>query len=91
MTFVYLGNFQRNSIGEPEIANCLEKLGHKVVRLQEFETSIQDIKQHKFDILLFAKFRVKDAPDEREKFIKSVKSVCWIFDKYFGLSNEEAI
>lgn len=82
----YVGNFHRNSVGEPEIANSLEELGHKVFRLHEYTTNLEEIKktieENSCDLFLFAKLRV---PRISTDFLKSLpcRSICWVFDYYF--------
>lgn len=84
----YVGNFDRNSVGEPEIAISLEELGYTVFRLQEFKTSLEEIKKTIIDnnchLFLFAKLRV---PKLSVDFLRSLPcpSVCWQFDLMFGI------
>ena len=90
LRILYVGNFATLSVGEPEIANCLEELGHTVVRIQERETNPDQlnmlIRNEKFDFLLFAKLRIAEY-GPRGDFLKnlSIPSVCWLFDLFFGL------
>ena len=95
-----MGNFNPNSVGEPEIAWALEKLGHEVVRIPEKDDQLpiirrQLLSRNKFDFLLFAKFRVGPKQDVRElikelRFFK-IPSVCWLFDLYWGYRRETEI
>ena len=86
--FLFVGNFQTVSVGEPEIAKSLEALGHTVTRVTEGTTDLaflgKEVKKH--DILLFAKFRVGNYV-ERKEFLKNLEipSVCWMFDLMYGL------
>ena len=88
---VYVGNFETNSIGEPEIAKCLENKGFIIHRLQEKETNIDEIiaviEQFNCKFLLYAKFRIKNTPNEIRDFLQKLKipAMCWIFDLYFGM------
>lgn len=88
MTFAYVGNFDRLSVGEPEIASCLEAQGHEVVRLQEATVTLEEVEEacQKADVLLVAKFRV-GTPAGREALMNrlSIPVVTWVFDKYWGL------
>lgn len=88
MKIVYVGNFERNSVGEPEVAKCLEELGHEVVRINEFDTSLGEIDKQLDGaaFLLYAKFRVGMLAARRQ-FFKTcrVPTVCWVFDLYIGL------
>lgn len=92
LKIAYIGNFSPNSVGEPEIANSLEELGHKVIRINEFSISLKEVENiaKESDLLLFAKFRVGE-PSGRLELIKRFPSVCWIFDLFAGLTNDEAI
>jgi len=89
LTIVYVGNFDENSIGEPEIAKCLEELGHIVYRLQEKKTNIEEIisviEQIQADFLLYAKLRIRNNYNEIRDFLESLKvpKIMWNFDKYF--------
>src|SRR3990167_9059896 len=91
ITIVYVGNFDENSIGEPEIAKCLEELGHIVYRLQEKKTDIEEItsviEQIQADFLLYAKLRIKNNYNEIRDFLDNLKipSVMWVFDLYAGM------
>ena len=88
---VYVGNFDENSIGEPEIAKCLEELGHIVYRLQEKKTNIEEItsviEQIQADFLLYAKLRIKNNYNEIRDFLDNLKipSVMWVFDLYISM------
>ena len=93
LSFLYIGNFNTLSVGEPEIAKSLETLGHSVERISEKDTPafdvLQKLKQGRYSVLLFAKFRVGGI-EERMEIIRmakerSTKVICWGFDLYFGL------
>jgi len=90
MTIAYVGNFHQYSVGEPEIANCLEKEGHTVIRVPERDTNVYAlddiIKRNKCGLLLFAKFRIDSDENEKRDFLKRLKipSCAWLFDLYFG-------
>lgn len=88
MKICYVGNFDRNSVGEPEIAASLEELGHEVVRLDERFTNLMEVgeKMEECDLFLGAKFRV-GTPKERWEFFQELKKpkITWTFDLYFGL------
>lgn len=94
LKILYVGNFQPNSVGEPEIAYALEQLGHAVIKLEESETNLQKIREtigrEKPDLLFFAKFRVGEKAEVREFLLKELKipSVCWLFDLYWGYRRE---
>lgn len=90
---LYVGNFSKNSVGEPEIARAFTKVGHNVKILEEFSTGFEKIKTEVnrgiYDFLLFAKFRVAPTP-EIIKFFREMKipKVCWLFDLYWGQGRE---
>ncbi len=87
---LYIGNFQENSVGEPEIAKCLEALGHTVTRIKESPTSVpyiqDELRKEEYDFLLFAKCRIGN-PNEVERILKTcrIPVICWVFDLYYGL------
>ena len=88
MKICYVGQFHRTSVGEPEIAYALEKLGHEVVKVSEGSSlTVVKEKVRDCDILLFAKFRTKNTENERLQFLEELKipSVCGVFDLYWGL------
>lgn len=84
---VYCGNFATISVGEPEIAKCLEAEGCQVIRLNE-GCSIKEVEDacSDADLLLVAKFRC-GTPKEREAFMqrKKIPMVTWVWDLYWGL------
>lgn len=86
--FVFVGNFSRESVGEPEIAAALEAEGHEVVRVSETEGKIAEVEAlcADADVLLFSKCRIGSWREVKELFERlSVKKVAWLFDLYFGL------
>ena len=100
LKILYVGNFSPNSVGEPEIAWALEKLGHQVDRMPETGTTVNDVKakllqREKYDFLLFAKFRVGTGDEVRGLFKEmrgmKIPSVCWLFDLYWGYRREYEI
>ena len=48
----YVGNFHPLSVGEPEIANALESLGHKVTRHPN-DKPLNNIDFKQYDFMLF--------------------------------------
>lgn len=91
MVVCYVGNFNTLSVGEPEIAASLEELGHEVIKLDEWSTDAVQIKQviekEKCDLLLFAKFRIKNTREEIKRFLETLEipTVMWVFDLYFNI------
>lgn len=88
MKICYVGQFNEFSVGEPEIAYSLEKLGHKVIKIEE-GSLLKSIKEiiGNIDILIIGKFRMNCASLEKENFLKELKIpvITWIFDMYFGI------
>ena len=90
LKILYVGNFARLSVGEPEIAKSLQELGHEVDCVGEGEKSYLELQKMieggNYDFLLFAKFRIIPS-SSIEEFVKELKipSVCWLFDLYFSL------
>ncbi len=88
LKLVYCGNFDRLSVGEPEIAQALEKEGVAVTRLDERTATIQEVEAacDGADALLVAKFRV-GTPREREELMARLKcpTITFVFDLYVGL------
>jgi len=85
LKILYIGNFHPKSVGEPEIANALEKLGHTVIRHPNTERpGTLDA-----DILLFSKLTFPG----HINFLRELKipRVCWMFDLYWGYRNEKRI
>jgi len=94
---LYVGNFNPNSVGEPEIAWALEQIGHEVDKLEESRTNLNTIRtslsRKDYDFLFFAKFRVghnQEVIDFLRKELK-IPSVCWLFDLYWGYRREKEI
>ena len=93
---MYVGNFSKNSVGEPEIANALEKLGHEVVRISENEAALESLRKKtiskKYNFVLFAKLRIGSDESVRallkELRYHKVPTVCWLFDLYWGYRRE---
>jgi len=77
---------------EEHIALSLEKIGHDVHRIDEnarWSQIINEVIDYKPDFVLFAKFRVANADLVMKEFRKNkIKTVCWVFDLYFGYNRE---
>jgi chaperonin GroES len=67
---IFVGNFSRESVGEPEIAAGLEAEGHEVIRVTETEGKIAEVEDlcRTADILLFSKCRIGSWREVREMF-----------------------
>ena len=100
LKILYVGNFSEKSVGEPEIAYALEKLGHEVTKVDEEQGIIPKLRtmlwaREKYDFLLFAKFRVGTHEEIRDflRDLRGIKipSVCWLFDLYWGYRRENEI
>jgi hypothetical protein len=85
---IFVGNFSRESVGEPEIAAELEAEGHEVIRVTETEGKIAEVEDlcRTADILLFSKCRIGSWREVREMFSRiSIPKVAWLFDLYWGI------
>ena len=100
LKILYVGNFSPKSVGEPEIAYALERLGHEVTKVDEEQGIIPKLRtmlwaREKYDFLLFAKFRVGTHEEIRDflRDLRGIKipSVCWLFDLYWGYRRENEI
>lgn len=93
-TVVYIGDFAQPFDTEKYIAEALEELGYRVVRVNErkfflrlIDEVINEIVYYKPSLVLFSKGRpLGDA----EVFIERLKGLgvptaCWLFDLYFDL------
>lgn len=95
MRIAYIGKFS-NLHDEEYIACAFEMLGMEVRRIGQY-MQWRDIQEaliaFKPDILIYAKW---DCPKELDPTIRSLKrngmkTVCWLFDLYFGYSREYQI
>lgn len=95
MKFAYVGNFDRLSVGEPEIARALESLGHLVIKVDTRNATIKQLQAaaSQADVLLYAKFGVPIPQDEVAQFLTSLEipKVCWVFDLFWGLPHREVM
>jgi len=94
MRIVYIGNFDY-MWDEEHVARCFEKLGHEVMRVPEKKPMgviVPAILEFKPDFVLWAKLRV-GRPSEIIRICKenNIKTVCWIWDLYFGYQREHQI
>ena len=90
----YIGKF-RNLWDEEYIARSFEELGHKVLRIDE-KDSMPFIKQSIFDfkadIVIFPKLQIGLADTLiQELKMRKIKTICWLFDLYWGYSREPQI
>ena len=91
MRILYIAKF-RKMWDEEYIARSFEMLGHTVGRIDEGSKGrqiLEDIKVFKPDVVLFAKFRQPHAEmiiNECKKL--KIKTVCWVFDLYFGYNRQ---
>lgn len=90
---LYIGNFQPKSVGEPEIARCLQGEGYEVDKIHEVmatpEKILNLVQRNRYAFVLFAKLKIGGDFD-REQLIDGCKrlgvpTVCWVFDLYWGL------
>jgi hypothetical protein len=89
MRFAYIGRFDK-PWNEEGIATTLEGLGHTVTRMDEqcFELRTYQDLLPQVDVVLWAKLRIKGNALHalNEARAAHVKTVCWVFDLYWGLS-----
>lgn len=87
LKILYIGNFSSNSVGEPEIARALQRLGHKVKTVGIGFADPKKIREIEpgFDFLLLSKLNVA-VPLAARTFMKAttLPTVCWLFDLYWG-------
>jgi len=95
MRILFLGKFVRTH-DEEYIAQGFENIGHTVIRMNQsaYWKDIDDaIVAHSPDILLFCKWETppefKTALEAHRR--KGLKTVCWVFDLYFGYVREYQI
>lgn len=92
MIIAFIGKFS-NLHDEEYIARSFEMLGHQVKRIPQ-NTSVQDTEQvllsSKPDILLYCKWEQSKELDKTIDALKraGMKTVCWVFDIYFGYTRE---
>jgi hypothetical protein len=87
MKILFWGSFKYNPVGEPNIKECLEEMGHKVDVIERFllpKEIKKIIKKEKYDLFLCSKIQLDDNIQDIWKEIKSPK-ITWLFDLYFGL------
>jgi len=93
MKIAYIGSFNR-LYDEDGIAKSLERLGHEVIRLEEYKITkldLYNIFKIRPDFVLMAKLKI--ALKYRNWFISEckkigIKTVCWMPDLYWGTSRE---
>jgi len=87
----YIGKF-RNLWDEEYIAQAFEALGCEVLRMPErmvYTKIVEEVLAFEPDFVLFAKFDVANPDWVLAKFKKhGIKTVCWIFDLYWGYARE---
>jgi len=90
MTIIYLGNFENpfSDSTEKHIKFAFEKLGHKVIPINEKDFDVEKISQLKGDLFLFHKGGQAQGVELSDliqllNFI-TCKKVFWYFDKIWG-------
>jgi len=91
-TIAYIGSFH-NLWDEEGIARSFEKLGYRIFRFSEkaFDTDnfLHQVDIIKPDFVVFAKLKIPTANIVvRELKRRKIKTVCWVWDLYFGLNRE---
>lgn len=95
MRIAYIGKFEK-LYDEEYIAKSFETLGHTVLRLPDnygLRPIFRRIEEFVPDLVIFTKFNVAE---NGLLFIKSlrekgIKTVCWLFDLYWGYPREHRI
>lgn len=91
MRICYIGKFKQ-LWDEEYIARSLEAIGVEVYRIDEntrYTQLISEIVTYKPDFVLFAKFNVGNPEIVLHELRKhKIKTVCWVFDLYFGYDRE---
>jgi len=94
MTIYYIGNFDNKYSTEQYIFECLLSQGYDVTAVQEdMLTSKQHLELSEgYDLLLFAKGRVKDGVEGLEFLLNNFKGkkAFWLFDKMYDFRPERA-
>lgn len=94
MRILYIAKFHK-MWDEEYIARSFEMLGHTVGRVDEgskYRQIIADIDIFKPDFVIFAKFRQPFAQDVIDYCkSKKIKTVCWVFDLYFGYNRQHQL
>lgn len=94
MKIIYIAKFNK-MWDEEYIARGFEDLGHTVGRVSEsskYRQIIADIEVFKPDVVIFAKFRQVFAQDVIDYCkSKGIKTVCWVFDLYWGYNREHQL
>jgi len=78
---------------EEYIARSFESLGHEVARINQHLSKyeiFESLDYHKPDLVIWTKLSVGEPKDIRE-FCKKFKTVCWVFDLYFGYQRESRL
>lgn len=88
----FIGKFGK-LYDEEYIARSFEMLGHTVIRvgqhLSPYDMSMS-LQKHQPDIILYCKWVIPDAVKPTVEKLKrsGTKTVCWLFDLYFGYPRE---
>lgn len=93
----FIGKFNK-VYDEEGKARALERLGHEVVRYDEFSFNRHShnsttalLNQHP-DVLIYTKLRIPHAEELlKESQSRGITTVCWVPDLYFGLERERLV
>lgn len=96
MKILFIGNFDRLSVGEPEVAEALEQHGVSVIRLDERGLTTlrasEVVLAEKPDLLLYSKCRIGLYKDVEDFFATlKIPRVAWLFDLFIGFDREAQI
>lgn len=91
MKIIYIAKFNK-MWDEEYIARGFEDLGHTVGRINEatrVRDILRDIQSFKPDLVIFAKFQQPHAEQVINECKRlKIKTVCWVFDLYFGYNRQ---
>lgn len=91
MRIAYVGNFEY-LYDEEYIARSFEMIGHTVHRIEQKQLAVDilsRLREVEVDIILFGKW--DEMPSLAEFQARGIKTVCWLFDLYWGYVRENRI
>lgn len=90
MKIAFIAKFSTRSKDEENYAKTFEELGHEVFRIDErhvVDQMVGYIETIQPDFILWFKLSVAQPKELRER-LRKYKTVCWVFDLYWGYSRE---
>lgn len=94
---IYFGDFAEKYSTERYICYAFSTLGYEILKIQDgstiinnVESIIGEIKSYNPDFILFSKRGPIGKSEEMVNLLKEegIKTVCWLFDLYFGLPGD---